>query len=79
MITPPRRHSAAGRPMSLTLEQELELVAWYRARMTVKQKAAELGIAETTLRNALARHGLDVGRTLHAAKVREWEREWGEA
>ena len=64
----------AGRRPSLTAEQEADLVAWYCSRVTVRAKAAELGIAETTLFNILARHGIGVGRTPHAKKVAEWRR-----
>ena len=62
----------AGRRPSLTAEQEADLVAWYCSRVTVRAKAAELGIAETTLFNVLARHGIGVGRTPVAPRAGAW-------
>jgi hypothetical protein len=44
-----------GRPRKLTPEQEASLVAWYGQR-SVKKKAFELGISQTTMRNIILRH-----------------------
>ena len=53
-----RPRTRNGPKPSLTPLQEIELIAWYKARCalgTWKTKAVELGVPETTLKNAVER------------------------
>ena len=51
------RRSVTGRPRTLTDAQVLSVLAWHDARMTLKQKADELGISVATLTNAIRSRG----------------------
>lgn len=55
---PPRYY---GRPRKLSPEQAAELRAWAAQRMTLAEKAAQLGVSRTTvsnyIRGALKRQG----------------------
>jgi hypothetical protein len=50
-----------GRKRKLTREQEKEFIVWYRGIRSMKQKAAQLGVTDNTLRNILFRHGIGSG------------------
>ena len=51
------RRSVMGRPRALTDAQILAVLAWHDARMTIKQKAGELGIAPGTLQSVIRTRG----------------------
>ena len=59
----------AGRKRKLTCAQEIELVVWWRSLKTTAEKARELGVSPSTVRNALSRHGLN-GRKIVLHKDR---------
>ena len=48
----------SGRKRKLSPAQEAELARWWTSQKTMKQKAAELGICETTIYSALIRQGV---------------------
>lgn len=47
-----------GRRRKITPHQERELAEWYRARVPMKVKAAQLGVSLSTLHATLQRLGL---------------------
>jgi hypothetical protein len=51
------RRSVTGRPRALTDAQVLDVLAWHDSRMTLRQKAAELGISPGTLQNVIRTRG----------------------
>lgn len=51
------RRSVTGRPRALTDAQLIAVLAWHDGRMTLKQKACELGVSPTTLQNAIRTRG----------------------
>lgn len=52
------RRGKVGRKRKLSAEQESQVVQWWLARVSVKEKARELGISGATLQNILDRHGV---------------------
>ena len=52
-----QRRSLTGRPRALTDAQVESVLAWHDSRMTLQEKAAELGVSSATLQTIIRTRG----------------------